>query len=184
MEIKKKSKKNLTTIKETSLLRFLILVSSQHPFTSILLSFRALMASISLVATPPRCDCVPALITNDIFCKFVDGIGYVYRNGIVWVGTLDENGILIQKRCPFDYCLPHLTGVDLRYPVTQCAMNHAGTLCGGCKKGFSLALGTNMCLSCKENKHLALIIFFILAGLLLVVFIKVLNMTVSQLRDN
>ena len=133
-----------------------------------------------LTGTPPRCDCVPALIINDIFCKFVDGIGYVYRNGTVWVGTLDENSILIQKRCPFDYCLSHLTGVDLRYPDTQCAMNHAGTLCGGCKKGLSVALGTNMCLACKENKNLGLFVFFILAGLLLVVFIKVLNMTVSQ----
>ena len=129
---------------------------------------------------PPGCNCLQALTTNNLFCKFVDGIGYVYRNGTVWVGKLDKNSILIQKRCPFDYCLPHLTGVDLRYPVTQCAMNHAGTLCGGCKKGFSLALGTNMCLSCKENKYLGLFVFFTLAGLLLVVFIKVLNMTVSQ----
>ena len=126
------------------------------------------------------CDCVPALITNDIFCNFTHGIGYVYRNGTVWVDTLEDNFILIQKRCPFQYCLPHLTGVDLRDPDTQCAMNHAGTLCGGCKKGLSLALGTNMCLSCTENKNLALLVFFILAGLLLVIFIKVLNMTVSQ----
>ena len=130
--------------------------------------------------SPPGCNCSLALTTNNIFCKVTDGIGYVYRNGTVWVGTLDENGILIQRRCPFEYCLPHLAGVDLRYPVTQCAMNHAGTLCGGCRKGFSLALGTNMCLSCTKNKNLGLFVFFILAGLLLVVFIKVLNMTVSQ----
>ena len=133
-----------------------------------------------LTGRHPGCDCVPALITNDIFCNFTHGIGYVYRNGTVWVDTLEDNFILIQRRCPFDYCLSYLTGVELRDPDTQCAMNHAGTLCGGCKNGLSLALGTNMCFSCKENKHLALIVFFILAGLLLVVFIKVLNMTVSQ----
>ena len=144
------------------------------------LTLRPCPEGFHLTGSRPGCDCVPALITNDIFCNFTHGIGYVYRNGTVWVDTLEDNFVLIQRRCPFDYCLSHLTGVDLRDPDTQCAMNHAGTLCGGCKKGFSLALGTNMCLSCKENKYLGLFVFFTLAGLLLVVFIKVLNMTVSQ----
>jgi hypothetical protein len=59
-------------------------------------------------------------------------------------------------------------------------MNHAGTLCGGCKYGFSMSLGTNMCLSCKNNRNLGLITFFAIAGVFLVVFIKLLNLTVSQ----
>ena len=128
----------------------------------------------------PKCDCVPALVINNMFCNFTNGIGYIYRNGTKWVDTTKERSILIQKRCPFDYCLTHLTGVDFSYPDTQCAMNHAGILCGGCRKGFSLALGTNMCLSCSGNAYLGLLLFFVLAGILLVIFIKVLNMTVSQ----
>ena len=133
-----------------------------------------------LIGSPPKCDCIPALIENDMFCKFTNGIGYIYRSGTKWVGILNENSITMQKRCPFDYCFTHLTGVDLRYPDTQCAMNHAGILCGACKKGFSLALGTNICLSCSGNKNLGLLLFFVLAGVLLVVFIKILNMTISQ----
>ena len=133
-----------------------------------------------LTGSPPGCDCVPAFITNHLYCNFTNGTGYVYRNSTVWIDTFNQDSIVLQKRCPFDYCLSQLTGVDLRDPDTQCAMNHAGTLCGGCKNGLSLALGTNMCIACTDNKNLALIVFFILAGLLLVVFIKVLNMTVSQ----
>ena len=141
-----------------------------------------------LTGRPPRCDCVPAFVKYHIFCNFSNGIGYVYRNGTKWVGVLfnegsvlfNEGSVTIQKRCPFDYCLTMLTGVDLRYPDTQCAMNHAGILCGGCRKGFSLALGTNMCLSCSGYKYSGLLLSFVLAGILLVMFIKILNMTVSQ----
>ena len=134
-----------------------------------------------LTGRPPRCDCVAAFVKYHIFCNFSNGIGYVYRNGTKWVGVLfNEGSITIQKRCPFDYCLTMLTGVDLRYPDTQCAMNHAGILCGGCRKGFSLALGTNMCLSCSGNKNLGILLFFVFAGIFLVMFITVLNVTVSQ----
>ena len=66
------------------------------------------------------------------------------------------------------------------YPDTQCAMNHTGTLCGGCRKGFSLALGTNTCLPYENNSSLGLLVFFALSGILHVVFIKLLSMTVSQ----
>ena len=115
-----------------------------------------------------------------IFCNFTKGIGYAYRNGTIWVDAINEDNVIMQRRCPFDYCLAQLTGVDLMCPDTQCAMNHAGTLCGGCRKGFSLALGTNMCLSCENKSSLGLLVFFASAGILLVVFIKVLNLTVSQ----
>ena len=133
-----------------------------------------------LMGNPSGCKCIPALIKYGIFCNFTEGIGYVYRNDTIWVNAIYNDSIVMQKRCPFNYCLTHLIGVDLRYPDTQCAMNHAGTLCGGCKKGFSLALGTNMCLPCENNSSLGLIVLFTLAGILLVVFIKILNMTVSQ----
>ena len=108
-----------------------------------------------LTGSPLGCDCVPALTTYGIiFCNFTKGIGYVYRNDTTWVDAIDKESVILQKRCPFDYCPAQLTGVDLTYPNTQCAMNHAGTLCGGCKKGFSLALDTNMCLPCANNSSL------------------------------
>ena len=133
-----------------------------------------------LVGSPPKCDCLPPFTASNMFCNFTNGIGYIYRNDTTWIGTLNESAVLIQAKCPFDYCIAELTGVDLEHPDAQCAMNHSGILCGGCRKGFSMALGTNMCLPCENNNHLGLVIFFTFAGLLLVVFIKVFNMTVSQ----
>ena len=133
-----------------------------------------------LLEIPPKCDCTPPFTTNDMFCNFTNGTGYIYRNDTTWIGTLNESAVLIQTKCPFDYCIAELTGVDLEHPDTQCAMNHAGVLCGGCKKGFSMALGTNMCLPCTNNKKLGLLLAFAIAGVLLIVLIKVLNLTVSQ----
>ena len=48
------------------------------------------------------------------------------------------------------------------------------------KYGFSMSLGTNMCLSCKNSSTSGLITFFVIAGVFLVVFIKLFNLTVSQ----
>ena len=57
--------------------------------------------------------------------------------------------------------------------------NHSCILCGACQPGFSLDLGNEWCLPC-SNKYLALLIPFTLAGLVLVSFIKLLDLTVSQ----
>ena len=51
--------------------------------------------------------------------------------------------------------------------------------CDKCNEGYSVAIGSNECIEC-SNVNLALLTFFIAAGLLLVFFIKILNMTVSQ----
>ena len=62
----------------------------------------------------------------------------------------------------------------------QCTDNRSGVLCGGCRDNFSLALGSNRCLHGCSNNSLSLIIAFAAAGIALVFFIKILNLTVSQ----
>lgn len=110
--------------------------------------------------------------------------GYIARAGRYWVNATfignESNGVVIHKYCPYNYCNPNNITVDLRYPDTQCAFNHAGTLCGGCRKGHSLALGTNRCLKCKDNVTLLLLILFAAAGLLLVLSITFLDITVAH----
>ena len=65
----------------------------------------------------------------------------------------------------------------------QCALKYANSLSGGargCPSGLSLSLGDpEYCLKC-SNIYLLLIIPFALAGLALVFFIKVLNLTVAE----
>ena len=55
-----------------------------------------------------------------------------------------------------------------------------GRLCGGCRDGYSLAIGSSSCVKCFNNNGLALLIFFALAGLLLVLVVTALNLTVTQ----
>ena len=63
---------------------------------------------------------------------------------------------------------------------SQCASNREDRLCGGCREGYSLAIGSSSCVKCSNNSGLALLIFFAVAGLLLVLFVTVLNITVTQ----
>jgi len=60
----------------------------------------------------------------------------------------------------------------------QCAFNRTGILCGACPEGLSVVLGSSRCLTC-SNFYLVLLIPFALAGLLLVFFLTVCNLTVS-----
>ena len=64
----------------------------------------------------------------------------------------------------------------------QCAFNHAGRLCGGCKENYSLALGSSHYICCPNNNYLALLIWFAAAGFLLVFFIAAFNLTATQRR--
>ena len=61
----------------------------------------------------------------------------------------------------------------------QCAFNRTGILCGECPDGLSLVLGSSKCLHC-SNLYLLLVIAFALAGLILVIFLIVCNLTVSE----
>ena len=101
----------------------------------------------------------------------------VERSGSVWVGG--KGYVTVSEHCPFNYCKKEKINVTLNDPDSQCNYNHAGTLCGQCQQGLSLALGSSKCLPCSNN-YLALITPFLLAGLILVLFIKVIDLTISQ----
>ena len=142
----------------------------------------------SLTPSPPyQCTCSQQLkaLTDEfiVFCDIDTQI--VWRSGTVWIGALKNatDGLMWTKYCPYLYCsadsesnlsLSNLT------PDPQCNFNHSGVLCGQCPKGMSLALGSSQCLLTCSDNYLSLIIAFAVAGVLLVLFIKVLNLTVTQ----
>jgi len=106
------------------------------------------------------------------------------RSGLLWVGMIqDDNGtngtVAASEYCPLDYCYKGESNVTLRESDSQCNYNHAGVLCGGCQPGLSVALGSAQCLPC-NNRYLALLIPFTLAGPVLVGIIKLLDLTISQ----
>ena len=142
-------------------------------------------AGFTLTTTPPYiCTCHPKLVDNGItVCIITNHTGWVYRSGTIWVsnsfGENETNSFVVHQYCPYDYCKPENISVDLDSPDTQCAFNHSGVLCGGCHGNLSLTLGTSRCLPC-DNRYVSLLIVFVLAGLALVFFIKVLDLTVAK----
>ena len=56
--------------------------------------------------------------------------------------------------------------------------NRSGLLCGHCKEGYSLVLGTHQCRKCTSS-HLALLIPFALMGVALVILLLIVKLTVA-----
>ena len=108
------------------------------------------------------CNISSGNITRDSFKQF-------------WVGY---DGLILHPQCPFDYCVSHKVVFPLNNTDVQCAYNRSGHLCGSCKKGYSLLLGTSQCWKCPNN-HLALIILFTVMGVALVFLLVVCKLTVA-----
>ena len=148
------------------------------------ISILACPVGFMLTSNPPfKCDCnqllqqIPGVHCNIQHQTFG-------RSGLVWVGMISNDNtttgtIAASQYCPLNYCNSVDCNVSLTKFDTQCRYNHSGILCGSCQPDLSLVLGSERCLPC-PNKYLALLIPFTLAGPVLVGFIKLLDLTVSQ----
>ena len=126
------------------------------------------------------CNCHSILWYNGVKCKIINGKSYFSWNSTLWINITNTEFTHV-KYCPLHYCDPAGKQIELeRDPSAQCAFNRAGRLCGGCREGCSLAIGSSNCIHCPNNNGLALLIFFAAAGLLLVFFINVLDITLTQ----
>uniref|UniRef100_A0A1X7UT00 Uncharacterized protein n=1 Tax=Amphimedon queenslandica TaxID=400682 RepID=A0A1X7UT00_AMPQE len=121
------------------------------------------------------CECDDNILSFTTDCNGVTAT--VTKEGISWLGVY-ENCTAINDECPYDYCIHSSITLPLSDPNRQCALNRSGLLCGKCKEGLSLMLGSNKCGDC-SNDYLALLIPFSLAGLALVVLLIALNLTVT-----
>ena len=96
--------------------------------------------------------------------------------------TKNSSGYLTYSYCPFDYCLPSSTELNLNAPDAQCAHNRRGLLCGTCKNGLSLSLGSSHCLLCTNwSSNFAIILTStFLVGIAIVAIILVIKLTVAS----
>ena len=107
-----------------------------------------------------------------------------------WFGfitTNDTNQVVFAENCPFDYCNQTVTHrINVTQPSTaneQCAFHRAGLLCGGCGHNLSLVFGSSRCSDCSNTSSwscIFLVMAFLLAGVCLVLFIGVIDMTVTE----
>ena len=85
----------------------------------------------------------------------------------------------VSLHCPFDYCLPHSSHLNLSTPDSQCQFNRSGLLCGECQQGLSAVFGSSQCKQC-SNVYLLIIIPIGIAGVVLVLILFILDLTVTN----
>ena len=127
------------------------------------------------------CECDPSLMQYQITSCFAK-TGTIQVETNIWIGlsnSTNETGFVIHD-CPFDYCVKKPVNISLNSPDSadkQCTYNRTGSLCGMCKE-LSLVFGSSRCQEC-SSYYIFLLIPFALAGIALVAFILLFNMTVA-----
>ena len=148
--------------------------------SSLTISVKFLPCPLGLKFFSKKCQCNEAIKrVNGTHCS-IDWMPYpIRRSGNNWLSYNEEyNCTVAHENCPFDYCNTSAVYLNLNESNLQCTNGRSGILCGGCQPGLSLTLGSNNCESCNDV-YLLLVAAFITAGIALVVFLLVCNMTVS-----
>ena len=114
----------------------------------------------------------------------------ITHNGLLWIGTYgtstpfnanatNPNACIINEDCLL-YCSPNPVTFQLNDTDTQCVDNRGQRMCGSCRDGYSLLMGSNKCEQC-HNDYMIIgwIALFAVMGVLLVVLMIALNLTVS-----
>jgi predicted outer membrane repeat protein len=124
-------------------------------------------------------------------CSSINGT--VIRQGKFWIKYFDNinesisSPYFIHPFCPYDYCVSPSIPVSIALSLSngsdkQCANSRGGLLCGHCLEGYSLSLGSSKCLQCSNSWHgpfVGILIAFVVAGVLLVIFLLYFNVTVA-----
>ena len=132
------------------------------------------------------CDC--SVSRENLTCD-INSLN-ITHNGLLWIGTYDTstpfnanatnpNACIINEDCLL-YCSPNPVTFQLNDTDTQCVDNRGQRMCGSCRDGYSLLMGSNKCGQC-HNDYMIIgwIGLFAVMGVLLVVLLIALNLTVS-----
>ena len=130
-----------------------------------------------------KCHCDTVLdcdVISVTTCNLADGT--ILRPANSWIAADTVNGshrYHVSSHCPFDYCLPYSSYLNLSTPDMQCQFNRSGVLCGNCQQGFSTVFGSSQCTKC-SNIYLLIIMPIAVAGILLVISMFVLQLNVTN----
>ena len=138
----------------------------------------------TLQSDKKSCDCDPLLLNYDILsitsCNLDDET--ILRPANSWISADTNNNshaYKVSSQCPFDYCLPHSSNLNLTNPDSQCQFKRFGVLCGECQQGLSAVFGSSHCKHC-SNYYLFMIIPIAIAGIVLVIMLFTFNLTVTN----
>ena len=149
---------------------------------------RSLPISIEVLQCPhgfqlgeEACVCDQRLESYTDTCDIDRKAVFRPHGAVFWIGYNYENanqGLILHPHCPFDYCTQNETFIVVDNASEQCSYGRNGKLCGECMTGLSLVLGSSRCLQC-SNTHLAMLVAFAFAGIVLVLFLFTLKLTVA-----
>ena len=129
------------------------------------------------------CDCDP-LLDNSVLsitsCSLDDETILRPTNSWISASTVNySHTYQMASQCPFDYCLPYASHLNLSDPDSQCQFKRSGMLCGQCPEGYSSVFGSSKCIQC-SHVYLIIIIPIAIAGIVLVVLLFILNLTITR----
>ena len=126
-----------------------------------------------------QCACDLVLQAKGIQCDI--DTQTIARPPLSWIGHITEpvRGVVVHMHCPFDYCDQQASSLSLLSPDEQCRHRRSGTLCGQCQNGLSQVFGSSACKKCSNLWLLLHLPLFLLAGVVLVAFLMVLNITIT-----
>ena len=130
------------------------------------------------------CECAKVLMNHNAMYNVSCDIDTqtINREYSVWVDVTNTT-VSYSSKCSLLYCNHSFMQVNFSNgdrPDIQCLHHRSGVLCGGCQENYSLAIGSSNCLPNCSNRYLSLLVIFALAGALLVLTIKYLNLTITQ----
>ena len=135
----------------------------------------------NLSESASSCVCEQRLAKYTNLCNITNGLGRITRESQnqFWVGYDNQSHeLILHPFCPFDYRVSKTVVFPLNDTDSQCAYNRSSLLCGACKRGYSLVIGTSQCEQC-TNSSLALLIPFAVMGVALVFLLLVCKLTVA-----
>ena len=126
------------------------------------------------------CSCNPTLYPYITSCDLNDETILRLANSWISAYQVDQKyEYKISKPCPYKYCLPHSSHLNLSMPDSQCQFHRTGLLCGKCQQGLSAIFGSSQCKRC-SNFYLFIIIPIAIAGVVLVMMLFIFNLTVTS----
>ena len=141
---------------------------------------------LALDSISGECICNNQIISqiSQVFCN-ISWMPYpIQRSSNNWISSQynEYNCTIAHIGCPFDYCNTLFVKFSLSESDLQCNYNRSGILCGQCQPGLSLMIGSNRCTNCTDTTALisvSIVIMAATAGIVLVIFLILLNLTVS-----
>lgn len=139
-----------------------------------------------------KCVCLrsPQESTDDSGITRCQGDRHVFIRKGLWAGTIDGTSeTFVTSPCPSRYCnyrcLPNMFCAPHEYLYLeeanrQCAGHRTGVLCGKCRPGYSVVLGSDGCESCpKGYAWVGYFSVFLIAGTFVVIAVLLVNVDIS-----